>query len=108
MARIVLEGADEFLARLQAVHDFDPKPALTRAAESLLDLIWPGVPYLYGDLQRSGEVRGTNLYWDDLPYAGIQEARAQFFGPIAVAELPGLVEGELKMALDAAVGGSDG
>lgn len=110
MARIRLEGVEEFAARLQAVKDFDPAPALERAAERLMNRIrdQPDFPYLTGDLQRSGRVDGANLFWDDLVYAGPVERRRQFFEPIAVEELPLLVEEELKIALDEAVGGDDG
>lgn len=107
---IRLEGVEEFAAQLRAVKDFDPAPALQRAAERMESEVRSQDPFPYqtGDLKASGRSEGGNLYWDDLDYAAPVEARTGFFTPIVVDRMPEIVEEELKAALDEAVGDAGG
>lgn len=103
--RIVIEGVEEYAAMLHAADDFDAGPALERSAEIMRDVVsaQDDFPYETGDLLASGRVDGGNLYWDDLPYAGPVEEDQEYFWPVTVEHLPGIVEEEVRRALEDAV-----
>ena len=102
-----MEGMEEALRVLNAARNFDPEPALERAAYRMMNVVrdQEDFPYETGDLQRSGRVERATLYWDDLEYAAPVEDRTLFFGPLVEEEGPKVVWEELETAIDEALNG---
>ena len=111
---IVITGLDELQDKLAALADPE---AVDRAANAAAERIRDEVsaqpwgrgnrqfPVQTGALRDSGRVSGNTLYWDDLEYAGIIEARGGGFFEPKVREVgPDIFEDELTRELRSAVG----
>ena len=118
MATIKIEGLEELQDKFAAVIAglSGDRGMIERAEHATLERLRDEVaaqpwgagnfqfPVKTGALRDSGRVDGGVLYWDDLEYAHIIEARGGFFEPIVRERGPVIFREELQRELDAALG----